>query len=158
MAMLHSGHGHMISQFLSPLTNHRDDSFGGSFENRIRFFDEVLTAIRARVGKDFIIETRISADEMHEGGLEKEEMAEVMKRLQDKIDLVHVSVGRLNEPLTAIYTIQPPYLEHGINVHFAEYMKKQLDIPVTTVGSINDPEMCEEILASGKADVIAMIR
>jgi len=158
MAMLHSGHGHLISQFLSPLTNHRDDSFGGSFDNRIRFFDEVLTAIRAKVGNDFIIETRISADELHEGGLEKEEMAEVMKRLQDKIDLVHVSVGRLNEPLTAIYTIQPPYLEHGLNVHFAEYMKKQLDIPVTTVGSINDPAMCEEIIASGKADIVAMIR
>ena len=158
MAMLHSGHGHLISQFLSPLTNHRDDSFGGSLDNRIRFFDEVLTAIRARVGKDFIIETRISADEIHEGGLEKEEMAEIMKRLQDRIDLVHVSVGRLNEPLTAIYTIQPPYLEHGLNVHFAEYMKNQLDVPVTTVGSINDPVMCEEIIASGKADIVAMIR
>lgn len=158
MAMLHSGHGHLISQFLSPLTNHRDDNYGGSLENRVRFFDEVLTAIRARVGKNFVIEARISADEMHEGGLGKEEMVEVMKMVRDKIDLVHVSVGRLNEPLTAIYTIQPPYLEHGLNVHFAEYMKEHLDIPVTAVGSINDPAMCEDILSSGKADIVAMIR
>ncbi|MCL2391394.1 MAG: FAD-dependent oxidoreductase [Oscillospiraceae bacterium] len=158
MGMLHAGHGHLISQFLSPLTNHRDDSFGGSFENRVRFFDEVLSAIRAKVGKDFIIETRISVDEMHEGGLEQEEMVEVMKRVSDKVDLVHASVARLNEPLTAIYTIQPPYLKNGINVHYAEYMKKHLDIPVTTVGAITDPVMCEEIIASGKADVISMIR
>jgi len=158
MAMLHSGHGHLISQFLSPLTNHRDDSYGRTMENRLRFFDEILTAIRAKVGKDFIIETRISADEMHEGGLEKEEMVEIMKRLQDKIDLVHVSVARLNEPLTAIYTIQPPYLKHGLNVHYAQYMKEHLDVPITTVGSIMDPVMCEDILSSGKADIIAMIR
>ncbi|MDR2089064.1 MAG: FAD-dependent oxidoreductase [Clostridiales Family XIII bacterium] len=158
MGMLHSGHGHLISQFLSPFMNHRDDNYGGSFENRLRFFDEVLTAIRAEVGRNFIIETRISADEFLSGGLKQEEMLEIMKRVQDKVDVCHVSVCTLQDPLLTIYQMQPPYIEHGVNVHFAEYFKKHLSIPVTTVGSINDPAMCEDILSSGKADIVAMIR
>ncbi|MDR2487291.1 MAG: FAD-dependent oxidoreductase [Clostridiales Family XIII bacterium] len=158
MGMLHSGHGHLIAQFLSPFTNHRDDNYGGSLENRMRFFDEVLSAIRSKVGNDFIIETRISADELLPGGLHPEEMVEVMKRVQDKVDLCHVSVCTLQDPLLTIYQMQPPYIEHGVNVHYAEAFKKQLDIPVTTVGSINDPVMAEAIIAEGKADVVAMIR
>ncbi|MDR0851011.1 MAG: FAD-dependent oxidoreductase [Clostridiales Family XIII bacterium] len=158
MAMLHSGHGHLISQFISPYANHRDDNYGGNFENRLRFFDELLTAIRAKVGKNFIIETRVSGDELLEGGLHQEEMLEIMKRVQDRVDLCHVSAATLQDPLLTIYQMQPPYIEHGVNVHFAEFFKKNLDIPVTTVGAINDPVMANDIVATGKADVVAMIR
>ncbi len=157
MVMLHGGHGHLLAQFVSPFANKRTDKYGGSLENRARFPIEVLTAIKERC-PDLTIEYRISADELVEGGMKPDEVIEFVKLIEDKIDLLHVSVGYLSEARTLPRMIQPTYYPHMLNVHYAEYFKKHLKVPITTVGSISTMEDAEEIIASGKADIVAMAR
>jgi 2,4-dienoyl-CoA reductase-like NADH-dependent reductase (Old Yellow Enzyme family)/thioredoxin reductase len=157
MILIHGAHGHLISQFLSPRRNTRTDAYGGGFENRARFATEVLQAIRDRVGDGLVIEYRISAAELVPGGLTIEEQLEFVKSIQDKIDLIHVSVGNLFEPGVGHLMIQPAYVPRGINVHYAERFKEELRIPVTALGSI-DVVMAEDIIAENKADVVAMNR
>jgi 2,4-dienoyl-CoA reductase-like NADH-dependent reductase (Old Yellow Enzyme family)/thioredoxin reductase len=158
MIMIHGGHGHLISQFLSPYSNKRTDRYGGSLENRARFALEVLTAIRKKVGNKLAIEYRISANELVPGGMVEEEVIEFVKMIEDKIDLLHVSAGILGHPKTVPHMIQPTYFPHGYNVHRAEKLKKALTIPIATVGSISDMQMAEDIIAEGKADIVAMAR
>lgn len=158
MVMLHGAHGHMLSQFVSPLSNKRTDLYGGSMENRARFPIQVLDAIRKKVGDRVAIEYRISATEIVPDGMQLEDTIEFVKMIQDKIDLLHVSVGLLTEPLEAnAQMIQPTYLPHGLNVHWAEKIKKAVSVPVTAVGSI-DMEMADNIIREGKADMVAMAR
>ena len=158
MAMLHGAHGHLLAQFLSPYTNKRTDNYGGSLRNRARFAIEVLEAIRDKVGNDFGIEYRISADELHEGGMEPKETIKFVKMIEDKIDLLHVSAGMCSSDQTMRYMIQPMYMPHCINVHYAEQFKESLNVPIVAVGSITTMEEAEEIIASGKADMAAMAR
>ena len=93
--MIHGGHGHLISQFVSPYSNKRTDRYGGNLENRARFAIEVLTAIRKKVGNKLALEYRISANELVPGGMEEEQTIEFVKMIEDKIDLLHVSAGLL---------------------------------------------------------------
>ena len=158
MAMLHGAHGHLVAQFLSPYSNKRTDIYGGCLENRARFAIECLDAIRSKVGKDFGIEYRISADELVAGGMHPDETIEFVKMIEDKIDLLHVSAGMCSTEATTRYMIQPMYLPHCINVHFAERFKKELKVPIVTVGSIATMEEAEDIVAHGQADMVAMAR
>ena len=158
MVMIHGGHGHLISQFLSPYSNKRVDSYGGNLENRARFAIEVLTAIRKKVGNKLALEYRISANELVAGGMKEEETIEFVKMIEDKIDLLHVSAGLLTDNWTLPHMIQPTYLPHEYNVHRAEKLKKALNIPITTVGSISSMEAADRIIAEGKADIVAMVR
>jgi 2,4-dienoyl-CoA reductase-like NADH-dependent reductase (Old Yellow Enzyme family)/thioredoxin reductase len=158
MVMIHGGHGHLISQFVSPYSNKRVDHYGGSLENRARFAIEVLTAIRKKVGNKLALEYRISANELVKGGMEEEETIKFVKMIEDKIDLLHVSAGLLTDNWTLPYMIQPTYLPHEYNVHRAEKLKKALNVPVTTVGSISTMEAADRIIAEGKADMVAMVR
>lgn len=158
MAMLHGAHGHLLAQFLSPYMNKRSDNYGGSLRNRARFAIEVLEAIRDKVGSDFGIEYRISADELNASGMHPEETIEFVKMIEDKIDLLHVSAGMCSSDKTMRYMIQPMYMPHCINVHYAEQFKEALDVPIVAVGSIASMEEAEEVIASGKADMVAMAR
>jgi 2,4-dienoyl-CoA reductase-like NADH-dependent reductase (Old Yellow Enzyme family)/thioredoxin reductase len=158
MVLLHGGHGHLISQFLSPYSNKRLDRYGGSLENRARFAIEVLTAIRKKVGNKIALEYRISVDELVDGGMREEDTIQFVKMIEDKIDLLHVSVGLLTDNWTLPYMIQPTYVPHEINVPRAARMKKALNIPITTVGSISSMEAADRIIAEGKADIVAMVR
>lgn len=160
MVMIHGAHGMLPSQFLSPYVNKRVDRYGGSFENRARFCIELLEAVRRRVGENFIIEYRISADELVEGGMKTEEVIEFVKLIKDKIDILHVSVGMLPNPFTIQYMIQPLYVPYMLNVHFAEEIKKAVgdDLYVTAVGSVMTLENAEEILSRGLVDFVAMAR
>jgi 2,4-dienoyl-CoA reductase-like NADH-dependent reductase (Old Yellow Enzyme family)/thioredoxin reductase len=158
MVMIHGGHGHLISQFLSPYSNKRTDGYGGSLENRARFAIEVLTAIRKKVGNNLALEYRISANELVAGGMKEEETIEFVKMIEDKIDLLHVSAGVLSDNWTLPHMIQPTYLPHEYNVHRADKLKKALNIPITTVGSISSMEAADRIIAEGKADIVAMVR
>ncbi|WP_246798124.1 NAD(P)/FAD-dependent oxidoreductase [Alkalibacter rhizosphaerae] len=158
MIMVHGGHGHLVAQFFSPEYNKRTDHYGAdTMENRSRFAMELLDEIRDRIGPDMPIEYRISGHEKHENSVKTEDVIEFVKRIEDKIDLIHVSAGDLYRLETVKYMIQPSYVPRGGNVHLAEQFKKALSIPVTTVGSI-DLDMAEDIVAQGKADVVAMIR
>lgn len=157
MVMIHGGHGHLVSQFFSPPTNKRSDEYGGSLKNRARFAREMLETIRDRVGDRVAIEYRMSADELVPGAVNLDETLEFAGMIQDKIDLLHVSAGNLYASQTIPTMIQPCYFPHGMNVHYAELFKKELAVPITTVGSI-DIEMAEQIIAQKKADIVAMIR
>ena len=155
MLMLHAGHGWLIHQFLSPLTNRRTDEYGGSREKRFRFALEVLAAVRAAVGPDFPIELRFSAMERAPGGITLEDAAAFAESVQDRVDILHVSAG--GEPDFHV-THPPMFAEPGCNVKYAAEIKKRVSIPVATVGALGEPEQMEAILAEGKADIVCMAR
>jgi len=158
MCMIHAGHGWLLAQFFSPLTNRRRDQFGGGVENRARFPMMVIDRVRERVGKDFPIELRISGSELTEGGLTIEDAIAIAKMAEDKVDLIHVSAGA--HSIINTMTVMHPsmFLPHGCNVYLAEAIKKAVRIPVVTVGGLSDPAQMEEIIAGGRADVIALAR
>ncbi len=158
MIMIHGAHGHVLAQFLSPLWNNRTDRWGGSPEKRARFALAVLDAIRKKCGADLIIEYRISLDEKTPGGLRPDDVIEFLKMIEDKIDIVHVSAGLLSIPTLAHHMIQPLYMPHMYNVHYAEMAKKQTKLLVTTVGSILTLDNAEKILSEGWADFVALGR
>lgn len=158
MIMLHGGHGHTIAQFYSPLMNKRTDEYGAqNFENRCRFAKELLTSVRDAIGPDMAIDYRISGDELTEGGVGVDDAVMFAKEIQSQLDIIHVSAGNMYAPASMSYTIQPTYLPLATNVRFAERFRQELDIPVTSVGSFN-LDLAETAVASGQADVIAMIR
>jgi 2,4-dienoyl-CoA reductase-like NADH-dependent reductase (Old Yellow Enzyme family)/thioredoxin reductase len=159
MCMLHGAHGWLIAQFLSSYNNKRTDRWGGSLENRARFAREIIKRVRQRCGRDFLIEYRISGDELIEGGMEIQEVIEFVKMIEDDIDIIHVSAGIHDNHFT-IKRMFPviSFAKPGCNVYLAEEMKKHVLIPVMTVGGINTPEHAEQILAEGKADIIGMGR
>ncbi len=158
MVMIHGGHGHTVAQFFSPLMNKRTDEYGcGTFEDRCRFAHELLDAVRDAIGPDMAIEYRMSGDEFTEGGVGFDDALLFAKAIQNRIDLIHISAGNIYNPSSLSYAMQPAYLPLATNVRFAERIKKELDIPVTSVGSFN-LDLAEEAIAAGKADMIAMIR
>jgi 2,4-dienoyl-CoA reductase-like NADH-dependent reductase (Old Yellow Enzyme family)/thioredoxin reductase len=159
MCILHGAHGWLLGQFLSSATNKRMDGYGGSLENRAKFPLMVIDRVRKAVGVDFVIDYRISGDEKQPNGLTIDECIQFVKMAQGKIDMIHVSAGLDTDLKHAIITHPNSYLPNGVNVQYAEKVKKAgVKIPVTTVGGINAPEMAEEIIASGKADAVAMAR
>ena len=156
MVMVHGGHGWLINQFLSPLFNHRTDEYGGSLENRVRFAREVLTSVRNAVGPGFPIEFRMSGDEFVDGGYHLDEGVRIAEMIEDYVDLIHVTAGTYQK--TFGITHPSWFEEHGRNVYLAAEIKKHVKKPVATIGGLSDPTMMEEIIASGKADVVEMAR
>jgi len=157
MCMVHGGHGWLLGQFLSPLTNKRTDKYGGSRENRARFPIMVIDRIREAVGPDFLIEYRLSGEEVIEGGITIDDTVDFAKRIEKKVDIIHVSVGIYHLHVES-RTFSSMYHPHGCNVDFAEAVKKAVSTPVAVVGGINDPVMAERIIAEGKADFVALGR
>jgi 2,4-dienoyl-CoA reductase-like NADH-dependent reductase (Old Yellow Enzyme family)/thioredoxin reductase len=159
MILLHCAHNNFLAQWLSPDSNVRTDEYGGSPENRRRFPLEVLKAVRQAVGENMVIELRVSATEGIPGGLEFEESLEFMKLAQEYVDIMHVSQGSIFH-LSARYTI-PTYFRtphKPLNVDYSAQVKAALHIPVAVVGMITTLEEAEEIIASGKADIVAMAK
>ena len=156
MLMIHGGHGWLINQFLSPYFNKREDEYGGSTENRCRFAKEVLQAVRDAVGPRFPIEFRMSGSELFDGGYDLEEGCRIAEELEPYIDLLHVSAGTYQRGFGDTHPSM--FKEHGCNVYLAAEIKKHVNIPVATIGALNSPEQMEEIIASGKADVVYMAR
>ena len=156
LLMIHGGHGWLLNQFLSPLFNHRTDEYGGSLENRCRFAVEVLKAVREAVGPFFPIEFRMSGAELVEGGYDIDEGVHIAKMIEPYVDLIHVSAGTYQK--TFGITHPSMFTDHGRNVFLAAEIKKHVSKPVATIGGLNDPAQMEQIIASGKADVIYMAR
>ncbi len=153
---IHGGHGYLIAQFMSLASNKRTDAYGGNLHSRMRFPLEILESIRARVGKDFPVTFRISGDELVPGGRNIEDTKAIARMLEKAgIDAIHVSAGAYG----SFYAIAPPAaVSHGWITDYAREVKGVVRIPVITVGRINDPYLAEEIIASGKADLVAMGR
>ncbi|MCC8076062.1 MAG: FAD-dependent oxidoreductase [Clostridiales bacterium] len=156
MLMIHGGHGWLINQFLSPYFNKRTDEYGGSLENRCRFAIEVLQSVRAAVGPFFPIEFRMSGSELFDGGYDLEEGCRIAQQVEPYIDLLHVSAGTYQRGFGDTHPSM--FKEHGCNVYLAAEIKKHVQVPVATIGGLNDPAQMEEIIASGKADVVYMAR
>ena len=159
MCMVHAGHGWLVHQFFSPLNNQRTDRFGGSLENRVRFAFMIVDNIRKKCGRDFPIEFRISGSELTPGGFDLDDMMEFARMADGRIDLLNVSDGTFHVPSTNTTMVPSMFLPHGCNVYLAEGIKKAVKkTPVSALGGIGDPEMMEEIIASGKADMVALGR
>lgn len=153
---IHGAHGYLINQFLSPNTNLRNDEYGGSFENRMRFLEEIVTGIKQKCGEDYPVTVRLSVDEFDEGGLDVELSKKISKRLEKiGVDGLHASSGNYNSMETVI---ESPVLEQGWRVYLAEELKKEVTIPVITVGNIREPQFVESIIEDKKADFVAIGR
>lgn len=158
MVQVHAAHGWLFSQFLSPVWNKRTDEFGGSLENRARFFLLALDAVRKAVGPMFPIEARISGDDFTDMGLGLEDCIKVAQMIDDKVDLINVSCGNHEDPDMFCRTHPSAFYKRGVNVYLAAEIKKYVKTPVACVGSLNDPAQMEEIIAGGQADVVELGR
>ena len=155
---IHAAHGYLIHQFLSPNSNKRIDEYGGTYKNRTRFLKEVLESVRNAVGPDFPVQVRISAAEFAEGGRTLFESHQIFRDIEKwGADSIHVTYGMYGTR-SSVGSVSSFYQSHGWNVDLAAEVKKLVSIPVITVGRIYDPIMADEIIASGKADFIAMGR
>lgn len=153
---LHGAHGYLIGQFISPYTNLRTDEYGGSFENRMRFAEDIITGIKEKCGEHFPVCIRLSIDEFVEKGMKVEASQEACQYLEKiGVDAIHAS-GGCYEAFDKL--VESMLFEQGWRVYLAEEVKKVVNIPVITVGSIREPHFMEEILENGRADFIAMGR
>lgn len=152
---IHAGHSYLLSQFLSPLTNHRQDEFGGTPRNRARFTEMVVNEVRRQVGPLFPIFIRISADELMEGGNTLDDTIEYLQYFIKEVDVVDVSAGLAG----AIQKqIDIDYLPDGWRSYMARRVKEVYGKPCITMGNIRDPQVAEDILARGDADLIGIGR
>ena len=155
---IHAAHGYLISEFLSPYTNKRVDQYGGCFENRARFLDEVYAAVRKEVGADFPVTVRISVNEYLLGGRTEAESFVLARHCEELgFDAIHVSNGMYASPATR-QIIAPMFSEHAFNMQGAQQIKELVHIPVILTNRINDPRMADTLLMMNKADFIGMAR
>jgi len=154
---LHGAHGYLLNQFLSPFSNQRDDQYGGSDENRMRFILEIVVAVRKIVGRDFPVWIRVSADELVHGGYDLSFMQKFAPRLVTVgIDAIHCSVGVYSTP--GNLAVASMDTDPGFNLFRARALKEVVDVPVIGVGRINNPDLADQAIARGDADLISFGR
>jgi mycofactocin system FadH/OYE family oxidoreductase 2 len=154
---LQIGHASLIRQFLSPLSNQRNDEYGGSLENRMRLGFEVITAVRKTVGQDYTLGIRLCADEMIPGGLTLNDTKEIAQRFEatGKLDFIDLSLATFYNLYLVGGSMHTPL---GYGIPLAAGIKEAVKLPVFATGRINDPVMAERVLAQGQADMIGMVR
>jgi len=153
---IHAAHGYLLSQFLSPLGNRRMDEYGVDTKGRARFVTEILQTVRERVGKDYPLSCRINGAEHVPGGLVLEDARRIAEVLEGAgLQLLSISAGALGSyPLT----IPPCDTQPGCYAPLSAGIKEAVNLPVVVAGRINTPELAEEVLSVGKADLVAMAR
>jgi 2,4-dienoyl-CoA reductase-like NADH-dependent reductase (Old Yellow Enzyme family)/thioredoxin reductase len=152
----HAASGYLISQFLSPFVNKRNDKYGGNQEKRLTFLLEIIERTREKVGKDYPLMVRISGDEFVKGGLTIKDNQFISQRLEEiGINCIDVTMGIVESYHKAMPPMSVPRAAY---IHLAEGIKKVVNIPVIGVGRINDPILAESLLKEEKADLIAMGR
>ncbi|MBI3979341.1 MAG: FAD-dependent oxidoreductase [Chloroflexi bacterium] len=151
---------HLIDQFWLPSINQRTDEYGGSFENRMRFGVEVLQAIRAAVGRDFIVGMRVSGDELIEDGLNLEGIVEIVQYLNDLKQLDYFSVtGSTGETARHTQMLMPfANTPHALYASFAARIRQVADVPIIYVGRVVDPLHADRLIDEGVCDLVAMTR
>ncbi|HON58220.1 MAG TPA: FAD-dependent oxidoreductase [Smithella sp.] len=154
---LHGAHGYLLNQFLSPFSNHRDDAYGGSEENRKRFVLETIRAVRKSVGGDYPVWIRVSADEMIRGGYDLSFMRRFAPQMVEAgVDAIHCSVGVYSTP--GNLSVASMDTESGFNLFRARAIKEVVTVPVIGVGRIHRPQVADEAIARGDADLISFGR
>ena len=147
--------GYLLNQFVAPLTNKRNDEWGGSFENRIRLPLEITRRIRAAVGDDFIITYRQPVIELVPDGSKLEELIAIARKVEEAgADILNTHVGWHQARIPTVASCVP----RAAWTDFIAKIRPHLNIPLVTTNRINTPEVAEEILAMGKADIVAMAR
>ena len=154
---IHAAHAHgLLGGFLSPLYNKRCDEYGGDINGRLKLTLEVIEEVRRVCGDDFIIDVRISGDEYSDGGLNLNDMTYVAKQLEKAgVNMLHVSGGNTVKKGSSM---PAPGSKQGSHTHLSEYIKKQVHIPVATVGRITEAWIADEIIANGLADAVMIGR
>lgn len=153
---IHGAHGYLLTNFFSPHTNHRTDLYGGSLENRMRIYVEIVQDVRKKVGPDFPVTIRLSGTDYEPDGFPIEDTIELAKVLErEGIDAFHISGG---DHHTMIHQVSPMAMSLCHNTWAAEAIKKEVSVPVIASGSITLPEYAEEIIASGKGDFVGLGR
>ncbi len=148
---IHAAHGYLLHQFLSPLSNERDDAYGGSFTNRTRFLLEVVDAVRERIG-DAALFVRLSATDWAEGGWDITQTVSIASILKDHgVDLIDVSSGG---NVDGVHIPVAP----GYQVPFAEAVRREAQIATSAVGLITEPVQADAIIAEGRADAVMLAR
>ena len=147
--------GYLINEFTAAITNQRDDEFGGSFDRRIRFPLEIVKAVRARVGLDFMLVYRISSIDLMEGGMTAAEIAEFARRIEQAgADMINVGVGWHESAVPTIAASVP----RAAWAAAVRNVRQAVSIPVMASNRINTPEVAEALIASGAADLVSMAR
>jgi 2,4-dienoyl-CoA reductase-like NADH-dependent reductase (Old Yellow Enzyme family)/NADPH-dependent 2,4-dienoyl-CoA reductase/sulfur reductase-like enzyme len=155
---IHAAHGYLIHEFISANCNKRIDEYGGTYDNRMRFFHEVYDAVRAAVGPDFPVQARISAEEETCGGRLAFESEQIFKDAASwGLDCINVSASMYGTR-SSHGVVGSFYMEPGFGARFAKMVKELVDIPVIAASNIHDPYMAEGILERGEADFIGMAR
>ena len=149
---LHGAHGYLLHQFLSPLSNHRQDEYGGSFANRARLLVRVVDAVRSALPDDKVLVVRLSATDWIDGGWNLDDTVELAAVLMAHgVDLIDASSGGLDERQTI--PVGP-----GYQVDFAATIRERVGIPTGAVGLITEPIEAEQVIATGRADVVSIGR
>jgi 2,4-dienoyl-CoA reductase-like NADH-dependent reductase (Old Yellow Enzyme family)/pyruvate/2-oxoglutarate dehydrogenase complex dihydrolipoamide dehydrogenase (E3) component len=154
---IHAGHGYLISNFLTPLFNRRNDAYGGSFENRTRFLLEIVAAVKKAAGNRIAVGLKYNGDDfLGDQGWTLAESCRLAPLAEAAgADYITVTAGLVGSPKL---TIPPMYEPQGCYAFLAEAVKPTVDIPVGTIGRIKDPVMARDIVAEGKADFVCMGR
>jgi len=153
---IHGAHGYIINQFLSPFSNIREDEYGGDPERRMRFALEIMDEVKRRVGNAVPISFKISAQEYVEGGLTVADSIPILETLVEHgMDIVQVSAGN---DATPEWISQPMFMKQACLAESAAAIRKALTVPVMAVGRINSPEIAEQIIAEGMADLVCIGR
>jgi anthraniloyl-CoA monooxygenase len=152
MIELHAAHGYLLSAFISPLTNRRDDEYGGSLENRLRYPLEVFRAMRAVWPAEKPLSVRISATDWVEGGITGDDAVEIARAFRDAgADLIDVSAGQTSVKAQPVYgrMFQTP---------FSDRIRNEIGIATMAVGNITETDQINSIIAAGRADLCALAR
>jgi mycofactocin system FadH/OYE family oxidoreductase 2 len=154
---LQFGHSSLARQFLSPMTNHRTDDYGGNFEKRLRLPIELVKAVRETVGEDFTLGVRLCADEMAWGGITLDDAKKIAQALESAgvIDFMDLSLSTFYNLYLVGGSMHMPL---GYAVPLSAGIKEAVRLPVFATGRINDPVLAEKVLAAGQADMIGMVR
>jgi 2,4-dienoyl-CoA reductase-like NADH-dependent reductase (Old Yellow Enzyme family) len=156
-----ASHGYLPAQFLSPRCNQRDDEYGGSFENRLRFLRDVIHAVREEIGRDFVVGIRISGDEMGHDGLEEADVLAACAALDADggLDYFNVTAGTSATLAGSVHIVPPMFIDStGYVAPFAAAVKAKVSKPVFVAGRINQPQIAEKVIAAGQADLCGMTR
>jgi len=151
-------HGLLLASFLSPLTNHRDDEYGGDFERRLTLANQVLDAVRQAIGPELILGIRLGVDDLVEGGLRPDDAALVARALANRVDYISVMVGNNNRLESRVRHWPPTPAPYGLFREVARTIKEAVDVPVCAVGRVTTVALANELLVAGDADMVGMVR
>jgi 2,4-dienoyl-CoA reductase-like NADH-dependent reductase (Old Yellow Enzyme family) len=152
---IHGAHGYLVGQFLSPATNHRDDGYGGTTENRCRFLSEILDAVREAVGPEFPVGVRLSADDQIPGGLGPHEVADIARLIEPHVDFLDVSLSSYWRFHRMLSTMDESL---GYEIPTSQIVTKAVDVPTVVTGRIMTLDHAARLVREGVADMVSMVR